>query len=489
MATLTAGIIIIGDEILKGHVHDTNSHYLAKELWQMGIKVSKVSIISDDVADICEEVKLFSSQYDYVLTTGGIGPTHDDRTMEGIANAFDKDLISHPKLVKVLFGDEEYSNDHPWFKMTLVPQNCNVYTFTDSNTCPLIVIDNVYAFPGIPSLMKTNFQRCKHFFTSNIQNKFYLKEIFYSMDEDYLAKPLFMLQDEFETIQIGSYPDDNICNYKVKVTLECMDTHLIETAYQSLLAKVDPSAIINVKSSYTIHDDEINLRESLAWIQPYLSNRLSYAPFSLIQMIHQSMNVIDKAIDMYNDDNLCVAFTGGKDCTVLLELYSLSLKRRGKANNLIKALYVASPNSFTEVETFIDACVARYNLDLIKIPGSIRSALCALKESHPTIQGILMGTRFTDPHSKSLTDFSPTDQGWPQYMRIHCILDWSYSQVWMFLRLFSVPYCTLYDKGYTSIGSTTDTSRNPALFNDDANNGYRPAYSLIDEKLERAGRT
>ncbi|CAG0919906.1 unnamed protein product, partial [Notodromas monacha] len=94
----TAGIIIIGDEVLKGQVRDANSPYFCEKLTKLGVKVCKVSTIADDVDVIADEVRRFSETYTYVFTSGGIGPTHDDRTFESVAKAFDLRLVLHPDL-------------------------------------------------------------------------------------------------------------------------------------------------------------------------------------------------------------------------------------------------------------------------------------------------------------------------------------------------------------------------------------------------------
>uniref|UniRef100_A0A171A6Z3 Fad synthase-like protein isoform x3 n=1 Tax=Triatoma infestans TaxID=30076 RepID=A0A171A6Z3_TRIIF len=99
MAARTAGIIVIGDEVLKGQVADSNVHFLAKKLHSLGIKLCKVSIIPDDIEIIAKEVAEFSIKYDQVITSGGIGPTHDDVTYEGIGAAFLQPLILNQELL------------------------------------------------------------------------------------------------------------------------------------------------------------------------------------------------------------------------------------------------------------------------------------------------------------------------------------------------------------------------------------------------------
>lgn len=99
----------------------------------------------------------------------------------------------------------------------------------------------------------------------------------------------------------------------------------------------------------------------------------------------------------------------------------------------------------------------------------------------------VMGTRRNDPFAKELEHFSPSSPDWPPFMRVNPIIDWRYAEVWQFLRGFGIPYCVLYDHGYTSIGSVQTTAPNPELKTADGT--YRPAWELQDAALEREGRT
>ena len=150
-------------------------------------------------------------------------------------------------------------------------------------------------------------------------------------------------------------------------------------------------------------------------------------------------------------------------------------------------MYIVSPHPFAEVDDFVNESSQNYHLDLARYSNTMREAFAAYLSDHPKVKSIFVGTRRTDPHGVDLKFFDPTDRGWPAFMRIHPVIDWHYAEVWTFIRELEVPYCDLYDKGYTSLGGTTDTHPNPAL-RDDEREAYRPAYELEMDEEERLGR-
>lgn len=185
-------------------------------------------------------------------------------------------------------------------------------------------------------------------------------------------------------------------------------------------------------------------------------------------------------------NKLCISFNGGKDCTVILHLLCALRCEAGLVEPL-RALYIGTADPFPEIGEFVGQAVARYGLALETVTGrSIRDGLGAFLGLHADLQAIAMGTRRDDPHASQLRPFTPTDAHWPQIMRVNPILDWHYGDVWTVMQRLGIPYCSLYDQGYSSLGDRHNTAKNPLLCLPDGT--HLPAYALVDGASERAGR-
>ncbi|XP_068645774.1 uncharacterized protein [Aristolochia californica] len=213
--------------------------------------------------------------------------------------------------------------------------------------------------------------------------------------------------------------------------------------------------------------------------------------------------VIQRALALYAFEEVAFSFNGGKDSTVLLHLlragYYLHKERTQTSNGIrmsnksgcpIRTIYFESPLAFPEINSFTYETASTYNLPLEIIRLDFKAGLEALLNEKP-IKAIFLGTRIGDPNAVGQEQFSPSSPGWPPFMRVNPILDWSYRDVWAFLLTCKVRYCSLYDQGYTSIGSIYDTVPNSLLCIGDSSNikeNFRPAYLLADGRLEKAGR-
>ncbi|PVD33276.1 hypothetical protein C0Q70_04529 [Pomacea canaliculata] len=455
---VTAGIIIVGDEILKGQTKDTNSYFICKRLFALGVQVKKISVVADDLEEIANEVADFSKRFTHVITSGGVGPTHDDMTFEGVAKAFGLETVPNQELVDLIrnyFGSDNL--DSAKMKMAQVPSTARLQyginkTMGKKTKYPLVSVGNVYMFPGVPSLLENAFVMLEDMF-KDPDITLHTQELYVNCNETNIASDIQQVASKFQqSVVIGSYPDFHNSYYKVKLSLESTSQEDLNSAFKEL-TKLMPSGTIVEYEKDPIGTAAEHVYDIV----------LSAQDDSFHLSVREAVQVVEKALDKYRLDEICLGFNGGKDCTALLHLFHAIVQRKYPDNtNKLKALYIRSRQPFPEVELFVSMACQRYNLELIRYEGRIKENLASLAKGHPNIKAVLMGTRKTDP----------------------------YSVVWKFLRMLSLPYCSLYDQGYTSLGSMNNTHPNPSLQYFDQNGiiAYKPAYELVEDSRERDGR-
>ena len=238
----TAGIVIIGNEVLSGKTRDTNSHFFCTELRQLGVELQKISTIQDNIEIIGKEVAAFSDRFDYVFTSGGVGPTHDDVTIEGVAHGLGVRVVRHPDIERRMrqrLGDQV---NEARLRMANVPEGATLLA-TEAPFAAIVKIRNIYIFPGIPRILEERFHAIKETFRDT---PYYLKNVFVRYGEGIIASILNELLVNFPNLMLGSYPVLDLPDYKVKVTLESKDSDYLEQALRALIASLPPDAVHRV---------------------------------------------------------------------------------------------------------------------------------------------------------------------------------------------------------------------------------------------------
>ena len=202
--TVNSAFIIIGNEILSGRTQDKNLNYLAKSLNDLGINLVEVRVVKDIELDIIESVKALSRKYDYVFTSGGIGPTHDDITTESIAKAFNIPVIRDKKAEKLLRDHyDKHDLNAARLKMADIPKGA-VLLNNPVSSAPGFKINNVFVMAGVPNIMQAMFMASREYLVGG--KKTIAKSIEIFATEGDIAAYLTKVQNNYPQIEIGSYP-------------------------------------------------------------------------------------------------------------------------------------------------------------------------------------------------------------------------------------------------------------------------------------------
>ncbi len=239
----TAAAIIIGDEILSGKVRDANATPLIDLFAEIGVSLQRISYISDEEADIVAEVRSCSEKYDAVITSGGVGPTHDDRTVPAIARAFGVGVERHPDLVKMIraWWGERFTD--ATLRMAEIPAGSRL-VYSNDGLIPMVVFRNVYIFPGVPRLFAAKIPALRGEFECS---KVHLASLYLNSDESAIAVRLADVDSTFPEVKIGSYPRSEGEDHRVWLTVEAADPEQVHAAVNRLLEVLDDDDVVRVE--------------------------------------------------------------------------------------------------------------------------------------------------------------------------------------------------------------------------------------------------
>ena len=204
--TVTAAALIIGNEILSGRTQDQNLSFLGKKLGEIGIRLKEARVVSDDAEEIAAALDALRARYDYVFTTGGIGPTHDDITADSVARAFGVGIDYHPEvyaMLKAWFESKGQEANEARMRMARIPDGADILD-NELTLAPGFQIENVFVLAGVPSIARKMFDGAKRRLRGGAP--VCSRAIRVHVGEGTVAEALGSIQAAFPDIDIGSYP-------------------------------------------------------------------------------------------------------------------------------------------------------------------------------------------------------------------------------------------------------------------------------------------
>tara|TARA_B100000700_G_scaffold280313_1_gene330104 strand:- start:1504 stop:2256 length:753 start_codon:yes stop_codon:yes gene_type:complete len=238
---ITAGIIIIGNEVLSGRTKDINTSTLAKWLNSLGIEVKEVRVIPDVESTIVETVNHLRKKFNYIFTTGGIGPTHDDITAESISKAFDLEYGFHKEAYSILekyYNPGEFSDGRQ--KMAKMPISANLI-LNPTSGAPGFYVENVFCLPGVPSILQSMIGGLNNVLIGG--DPILSLTISLRTVESEIAKSISEIQNKNNDVEIGSYPFFRAGKLGVSIVLRSSNKNKLDGCHSTILKFIETKGI------------------------------------------------------------------------------------------------------------------------------------------------------------------------------------------------------------------------------------------------------
>ena len=230
----TAGIVIIGDEILSGKFVEENAAFLIGELRALGVDLRRITIVPDELDDIAATVVASADRFDHVFTSGGVGPTHDDITMAAIAKGFGTTITRHPDLEGRVRGYWKDKLADANLRLADIPAGAEL-VYGKDQIWPVVCYRNVYIMPGVPALFRRKFVDIRDRFRAIAVTA---ARLYIDLEEGELAPYLDAVVSAFASVKVGSYPRFSERDFRVLVTLEGADGTAVGAAFERLASEL-----------------------------------------------------------------------------------------------------------------------------------------------------------------------------------------------------------------------------------------------------------
>ncbi|GAC1346812.1 MAG: molybdopterin-binding protein [Myxococcales bacterium] len=238
----TAAIVVIGNEVLSAKVADENGPFLARELRALGVELRRIETVPDEVPLIVDALRRCLGAAQWIFTSGGIGPTHDDVTIAAVAQAFDREVVADEKTLALLRARHGDALNPALRRLAEVPRGATLtWGPGPGPSYPVLSLENVIILPGVPSLLREGFLRLRDRFRAP---PFFARAVFLSLGEGAIAEHLDATVARYPAVAIGSYPRFDDAGYRVKVTFDGRSDAEVAAAATTFCARLPAGAVL-----------------------------------------------------------------------------------------------------------------------------------------------------------------------------------------------------------------------------------------------------
>ncbi|WP_373048064.1 competence/damage-inducible protein A [Vulgatibacter sp.] len=238
-----AAAIVIGDEILSGKIRDSNGPYLIDKLRGVGMPLGRILTVGDDLDEIAWAINSCRGTFRPLFTSGGIGPTHDDLTVAGVARALGREVIRHPEIEAAIRSHYGDAMKEEALRLANVPEGA-VLVRSPRSWYPVIAVEEIFLLPGVPELFRMHVDGLVERYRGD---PFYLRCVYLGVGETEVAAVLDRIAREHPAVALGSYPRLDDADHRVKLTLEAQVEAPVEAALAALLALLPVEIVLRIE--------------------------------------------------------------------------------------------------------------------------------------------------------------------------------------------------------------------------------------------------